>query len=883
MSEMSAFFPRTKLLQPQLRHDFVSRPRLDELIERQVTSHRLTLIAAPAGYGKTTAALAWSESTREFDVLWLALDAQDDDALQFLGLVVAALQQLDPACGVALLPTLAGQTAASLAPERAYGLLVNEILEHLPEPFAVILDDLHSLADRALLAGLDYFIANLPPQMRLLATARHDPPLALPRLRSRGQLAEIHPPDLRFTQEEAMELLDRGLGLDLPQDALTTFYETSAGWVAGLRLLTGFLGEERATEEDVLARIGLAKRDVFDLLVTEVLNKQRQEMRSFLLETSILEELTPELCAKVTENPDAALLLEEVYRRNLFLTAIVMDDGETIFRYHDLFAEFLGQQLQRERPEQVKRLHRRAGANHPDALRAVRHLLTAEDYDLAARRIAAEAPAMFASAQFGRLLRWTDTLPESVQASYPWTVYYLGACQWVAYDASAAKTLERALRLFVAHDDEAGQGECLVLLSTIAGTLGDIEIATRMLDDAERLPISLASRTQLNLNRAWTEMEAPHKDLSASFDTALDLVETSRDPSAFHIATMSLREILCMLPEGRRAARRLRSMIAERVPLEEIGVAQNTYYGLGAVLEYLQGNVEGALDAANRSFFINAQLGGMPFIQGQVVFLMALVQRLREQWAAVEAHIASLENLLPVLPGWQAGLSLPAGLLYWERGQIAKAEKTLARMAAQPGMPERAVGEFSRQTLQGLIEIQGGAPESGIRRLQKAADLQRAHPYLLLFGDVRMAVAYGYLALGASQAALAAARPALEEWSREDLPGMVLTAGQVVLPPVLELAVQNNVQRAFARGTLEKLQALKEPRPLKVPDTGQTLTRREVEVLRLLAVGASNRAITDELVVSLPTVKTHVSRILAKLDVRSRGQAVARARELNLL
>ncbi len=885
MPKLPSLFPRTKLRPPQLRHDFIPRPRLDHLIEKKVASHRFTLIVAPAGYGKTTAALAWAEFTREFNVLWVKLDSQDNDPLQFLSFVIAALQQLNPACGLALQPTLAGQTSASREPERAFGLLVNEILDNLPDPFALIMDDLHILTDTDLFAGLDYFITNLPPQMRLLATARHDPPLALPLLRSRAQLAEIHPPDLRFTHQEATRLIKNGLKLDLPEDVLLNFYDSTAGWVAGLRLLAGFLNDEGAIEDNVIPGKSMAKQNVFDLLVAEVLNKQGKAIRRFLLETSILEELTPVLCARVTENPDADLLLEEIYRRNLFLIAVFdSDTGDTSFRYHDLFAEFLQRQLQRERPEEVKALHQRAGANHPDPVRAVHHLLAAEKYDLAAQRIAVEAAGMFAGGLVGRLQGWIESLPETVQESYPWIIYYLGACQWVAYDhVSAVATLEKAFRLFEAQGDKTGQGESLVLLSTIADTAGDMAKANRLLDAAEHLPISTPSRTQLNLNRAWIELEEPHKDLSASFDRALDLVETSRDPGAFHIATMSLREIFCTLPEGRRAARRLCKMIEGQCSLEQVGIAQNTYYGLNAMLEYLQGNVEEAIEAANHSFAINLKLGGMPFIQGQVIFLMALVQRLKEQWEAVEAHIANLDALVPVLSGWQALLLFPSGLLHWERGEIDKAEKVHARMKAQPGISEHVAGEFSRQALEGLIEIRGARKEFGIRSMRIAVDLQRAYRYLYLFGDMRLAMSYGYLQIGERDAALIAARPALDEWSQEDLPGMILTVGQIILPPVLELVIENNIQREFARHLLEKLQQLKAPRPLKVPITGETLTPREAEVLRLLAVGASNRAIANELVVSLPTVKTHVSRILAKLDVRSRNQAVARARELNLL
>jgi ATP/maltotriose-dependent transcriptional regulator MalT len=549
-----------------------------------------------------------------------------------------------------------------------------------------------------------------------------------------------------------------------------------------------------------------------------------------------------------------------------------------------MFTEFLRDQLQRERPQEVHTLHRRAGVNHPDAIRAVQHLLFAEEYDLAAQRIDVEVPALFGSAKFGYLQESINQLPETVLETYPWLVYYLGACQWLVYDhTSAGRNIERALHLFEAKGDETGQGESLVLLSTIANTAGDMEAATRLLTIAESLPISTTSRTQLYLNRAWIELEQPHKNLSATLNSALDLVETSQDRGAFHIATMSLREIFCGLAEGRLAARRLRGMIERQVSLEQIGVPQNTYYGLGATLEFLSGNVREAIEAANRSFAVNQALGGMPLIQGQVHLLMALVWRLLGQGEAVNEQNAILGSLTHTLPSWRAGLLYPAGLLCWERGDLARSKTILSEMNPAPGISEHLFGDFCRHALKGLIEIRDNSKESGIRLIRKAVDMQQTYGFLYFYGDLRLALAYGYLQTGDRDSAGRAARPALEQWAREDLPGMILCQGHVIAPPVLELAIENHIQVQFANRVLGQLKELKAPQPLQIPESSETLTAREVEVLRLVAEGASNQAIADELVVSLPTVKTHVSRILAKLDVRSRSQAAARARELNLL
>ncbi len=871
-------------MRPQLRPDFSPRPRLNRLIESRVASHRLTLINAPAGYGKTTAAQAWAEHTRSFEVLWLNLDPQDNHPLEFLAGLIAVFRQIQPDFGRALLPTIAGQTAASLDPPQAFGLLINELLESLSRPHCLVLDDLHHLTRQDLGFGLDYFIEHLPPFLRLLATARVEPPLSLPRMRGRAQLGEVLPPDLRFTRQETAAFFSTGLKLDLPDQSVRSFYDRSEGWIAGLRLMAGHPPSEVDPPAGPYPINERARENVFALLAAEVLDKQGEEIRSFLLETSILDELTPALCAQVTESPDAPLLLEEVYRRNLFLSAVTdRRTGETVFSYHDLFREFLQQQLQRERPGDKKQLHRRAGRNHPDIGRAVHHLLAGDDYEAAAGRIAADAPGLFERGRYAHLRIWIEQLPQKTREKRPWLVYFLGACQWVAYDQHAAlSTLERARELFESLGDPAGTGETLVLLSTIVGTFGDIEKARQLDSLADLTPLSRASRTQLLLNRVWLEIEAPRRDLSSYFDQALDLVEHSTDPGAFQIAAMSVREIPCMLPEGRQAAHRLRGLIASRVPLDQAGIPQNTYFTLGSVLAYLEGDLDAAIESANRSFGINRQLGGMPILQGQLVMLMAMVRRLQGQRELVNNYLGMLDGMVGFLPGWQSGLRFPSGLIAWENGDSDLARRILASMDPAPGEQERVVGPFCRRSLGGLIEIRAGRYSQALQALQQAAALQGAHPYLYFFGDMRLALAYGHLQAGEPEPALERARASLKEWGEAELPGMALTSGDVILPPVLELAATNGVQPAFARQIGELLAALKAPQPLPVPGTGQVLTAREAEVLQLLTTGATNQAIADELVISLATVKTHVSRILSKLDVSSRSQAIARVRDLNL-
>ncbi|MCP4996987.1 MAG: helix-turn-helix transcriptional regulator, partial [Gammaproteobacteria bacterium] len=282
------------------------------------------MISAPAGYGKTTLVATLTHTTTDLAFTWLALDEEDNNPTVFFVALIAALQRLNPACGRSIQSLLGNQATPNLDAKRVMSMLINDILETLPDPFALILDDLHLITDPTILQALDYLLERLPGQMRLIATTRVDPPLALARLRARGQLAELGPPDLRFTLKEMDELLNGQLELGLSSQDLRTLQTSTEGWVAGLRLLTTSLAQlptssQRAT---LITHKMQANLHVFDLLAEEVLNRQPPLLRKFLLETSILSELTPELCQAVTGQTDAPIILEEVYRRNLFVVAV---------------------------------------------------------------------------------------------------------------------------------------------------------------------------------------------------------------------------------------------------------------------------------------------------------------------------------------------------------------------------------------------------------------------------------------------------------------------------------------------------------------------------------------------------------------------------------
>jgi len=361
----------TKFHAPLLREDVITRRPLLEDLHRYIKTHPLTLLSAPAGYGKTTLLATLPEAYPNLSVAWLSLDEEDNDPVRFLTAVIIALQQINPACGVAAQSLLTGHTFQPVEIRQVTGVLINDVLDTLSEPFILILDDLHRIHEPSIFVALDYLLEHRPSSLFMVVSTRVDPPLALARLRARGQLAELRLKSLRFSDEEVGAFFNNHLQLGLSGADLTFLTAETEGWAVGLRLLASSLTQVDTSEEGrlLLHKLAASKRNIFDFLAEEVFRRQEQEIRQFLLETASLPEMTPLLCKAVTGRADASALLEKLYHRNLFLIQVSPGQSQvdvepqltpleqsqsakpdaqsgTRYRYHELFKEFLLQKLE---------------------------------------------------------------------------------------------------------------------------------------------------------------------------------------------------------------------------------------------------------------------------------------------------------------------------------------------------------------------------------------------------------------------------------------------------------------------------------------------------------------------------------------------------------
>src|SRR6266568_1859221 len=391
----------TKLYIPPLRPHVVIRPRLIERLNEGL-HRKMTLIAAPAGFGKTTLVSEWVEGI-ERATAWLSLDEGDNDPILFLTYLVAALQTIAPNIGEGVSGVL--QSPQPPPPEAILTALLNEITT-LPDHFVLVLDDYHVLDAKSVDIALTYLVEHLPPQMHLVIATREDPQLSLARLRARSHLTELRAADLRFTASEAAAFLNQVMGLSLSAADIAALEDRTEGWIAGLQLAALSMQGHQDVPGLIRAFTG-DHRYIVDYLVEEVLQRQPAPVRSFLLQTAILDRLHGPLCDAVTGQAEGNARLEALERGNFFV--VPLDDKRHWYRYHHLFAEVLSAHLMAEQPDQISTLHRRASEwyeQNGSVADAIRHALAAQDFARTADLVELAVPALRRSRPEATVLGW---------------------------------------------------------------------------------------------------------------------------------------------------------------------------------------------------------------------------------------------------------------------------------------------------------------------------------------------------------------------------------------------------------------------------------------------------------------------------------------------
>jgi LuxR family maltose regulon positive regulatory protein len=487
----------TKLFVPQPRPGLVARPRLMERLDGALGSG-LVLVSAPAGSGKTTVVSQWvRQNSGRIPAVWVSLDDGDNDPVRFWDYFIAALKTFKPAAGDAASTVL--HSAQSYSIDVVLVSLINDLAD-IHQNVAVVFDDYHLITSEAIHGGVAFLIDHLPPAIHLILASRADPPLPLPHFRGRGTLVELGADDLRFTDEEAAGLLQDILGARLPAEQIAALNAHTEGWVVGLKMAALSMRGQKDVQSFISGFTG-SQRYVMDYLLEEVLKRQTEEVRDFLLKTSVLERMTAPLCDFLTGGRRGRDMLIELDRANLFL--VPLDDTRQWYRYHHLFGELLRHQLAiAGKEEGVVRLHRRASTWYESAGLlddSMRHSLKAHDFETSTRLIGSLADGMVGRGEWNTLFDWFQEIPEDVLRHHP-AVYheYANVLLTRGNLEAADPVLDYLDRATGAEQDL--QGQLAFLQSIVAYRRGHVrrmtELAQRALQQLP--PDSLAARARLH-------------------------------------------------------------------------------------------------------------------------------------------------------------------------------------------------------------------------------------------------------------------------------------------------------------------------------------------------------------------------------------------------
>jgi LuxR family maltose regulon positive regulatory protein len=605
-------------------------------------------------------------------------------------------------------------------------------------------------------------------------------------------------------------------------------------------------------------------------------------------------------------------MLEELYRRNLFLVQIAPSQGtgrrepgrathldqppletrdaqpERRYRYHDLFAEFLRHKLGEKQPERVRNLHLRAAQAESKPARAVGHYLAAAQWLEAADLIERIGAEVFARGYLDSLSRWINRLPASVRESRPSLLYYLSHCAlWKGTWSEVQLLLERALQGFEAAGNEPGQGEVLANLATVAAAQGDLERSGALFGKALTYPIPPHTRVQSLLGRAlargslgdWVQAER-------DFNAAMALVQQSGELNHLHLVTLPFfHPDFAVVPGGLEHLERICDQARAEVQ-DEVSPSRLMVEELTTVLYLFRGQLADAIRSGESALALRERLGGHPFMSLNAALFLLIAHAARGDFIAAEPLFDEL--FVGVDQMSQPPLDLPLYLFYagrvrWLQGRLQEAGEVYDQMRALINSLHREFPEtrICDAWMRSLLEMAKGHYGEAERTLRQPEILEQKGRGSTIHGSTRLMLARLYWRQNRQGEALAELAPVLAYYEQLGIPFAILLEGQSVVP-LLRLAVEEGVHASYAVYLLELLSADDEPRPIDVPHTGVTLTSREVEVLRLVVAGHSNRAIAEQLVISEWTVKSHLTKIYRKLGVTSRTQASVRARELGL-
>ncbi|MEO6943310.1 MAG: LuxR C-terminal-related transcriptional regulator [Lacisediminihabitans sp.] len=882
----------TKLYIPPPRAHAVTRFRLVKTMDQGLRSgKKLTLVSAPAGFGKSTLLSEWIAGIQKREarirVAWLSLEQSDNDPARFLNYVVATLQAADPDID---LPPLNPQSCA----DATLGALLNEV-NRVSHELVLVLDDFQFIEEPSIRDAIVFLIEHLPVNLHLVISTRSDPLLPLARLRAGGYITELRAADLRFTPDEAVAFLNVTMGLSLSSEDVAALEFRTEGWIAGLQLAALSL-QDRTDVTDFIAAFAGSHRFVVDYLVEEVLERTPRPVREFLFQTAVLDRLNGSLCDAVTEQSGGDAILESLERANLFVVSL--DDHRKWFRYHHLFADVLRSRLLVRGPERVAALHRRASEwyeQNGDFEDAVRHALEASDFPRAARVIEATIPQIRKSRQDSALLDWLTMLPEETIRRRPVLGVFSAWSSLVSGDiASVEPQLAAAEALLLspssgsapAHESEPGP-ELAALPVTIALYRASLALA------AGDLP-QVKERAKAALKLAAPEDHLGRGAASGLLGLAAEASgELEEGVRAFGESAASLRRAGnltdaltttlvvadMLLPLGRLRERRARYESALREATDQLNgglPAADLHAGISEAL-----CERNELDSAEEHLVVAENLGETAFSHEHHYRWFVSMARVRH---AQGKHDVALDLLTEAEQRYRGGFFAETRPIDAMMARIWITQNRVADARAwadQRGLTLRGelsyLNEYANVTLARLL-IAEQAPDA-VDLLGRLLEAANAGERLGVANEILVLQSLASSGQGDDARALGSLGRALEQAEPEGYVRLFVDEG-APMEKLLRLAVDKGVSSDYAHALLRGFRPIDETSSAR---GAELVSDRELQVLKLLASELTGPEIARELFVSLNTLRTHTRHIFEKLGVNSRSAAVACARELRLI
>ena len=919
MEEFASSLILTKLHIPAPRVGQIPRRHLIERLIRE-SQTGLIFVCAPAGYGKTTLLSEWAQFLMQNGIVvgWFAIDSSDDDSLPFCTYLVASLTQaLGSISELSRIAQLI-RSSPELDMQKIMGAIINAIASSGRE-CVLILDDYHLIGNPAIHSAIAFLLEHRPENMRIVLGSRAEPPLPLARLRARGQLFEIRTADLRFTPDETARFLNEVMYLQLSAEMVATLDQRTEGWAAGLQLaalsLTG-----RSDKESFLSSFTGGHRYVVEFLLEEVLNRQPNEVQSFLLNTSVLERLCAPLCdAVLGEQTNAASILDYLEQANLFL--IPLDDERKWYRYHHLFRDFLQTGLNKTQPERVTALHRAASewhAAHSLLREAVHHALQTQDWEYAAALVEQHGVSMMLHGEISTMYEWCAAFPEAVMRVHPALCLFQGNALVLGYRGQNRGRIEERLQQVeqaaAALDAKRKPlarlliGQAATTRTFLAAVTPDpavdpreqFALAQRALDllsedDPARSAIALTigyAHLALHDPQAGYRTMEESRQLSLACHNYLGFVEAT-----FHQARLAhhqgqLRHAAEICNHGRAE---IAAILA--YPEPELPALGCLDIALGCVLleqDQLEEAEQALLHGLDRIgwgmnpiYVMTActALFRLRGIQGRSEEALDYLNQLEEAWPDI-AFLTRGLRVVHALQGASQDSSALAEAVSWCNDLL----RSLGGEMPTPGMGPFGAAEayYLACLIWTRAQIAVGNSRITLPYLKQQLDMSMSHGLTTRVIELSLLEAQAMKAKGDSQGVWAALERA---FSLAEPEGYLRIFDQ---GPTLTQLLVNAAKQGIRRDFIERLLAVIRPAQTSLSgidekaihvyslESGEQLSERELEVLRLMAGGATNQEIAEQLVITVGTIKSHINHILRKLDAHNRTEAVARARSLGL-